>query len=114
MNSETTLYRATRFIWYLLYVIETVLALRFALKLLAANGAAAFTQMVYSISQIFVAPFLYVFGSPSAGGSVVELSTLLAMVVYWLLAWGVIKLLVMNRDVETYEVRRSLETQDNA
>ena len=113
MNSKETLYRTTRVIWYLFYVIETLLLLRFVLKLLGANSGAAFTQIIYSTSEIFVAPFLYVFGSPSAGGSMIELSTILAMIVYWLGVWGIIKLIVMNRQVDTYEAEASLEEQDN-
>lgn len=114
MSTTTTLYRTTRFIWYIFYVIETLLVLRFALKLLGANAGAAFTQFVYTLSAPFVAPFMYVFGSPSVAGSVFELSTLLALFVYWLLAWGIVKLIVMNRSVSHVEAQHSVEAQDNA
>lgn len=108
------LYRITRYVWYAFYVIEALLILRLVLKLLGANPDAGFTQLVYSASQVFVAPFQYVFSAPSAGGSVLELSTVLALVVYWLIAWGIVKLIVMNRRVEPQEARETLEEEDNA
>ncbi len=114
MTQQESLYRTTRVIWYIFYAIEVLLLFRFALKLFGANVAAGFTQLVYGLSQIFVAPFLYVFGSPAAGGSVVEISTLLAMLVYWVIAWGIVKLIVMNRPIDTFEAQRNLEAQDQA
>lgn len=113
MTKEEQMYRITRFIWYVFYVIEALIAFRIILKLLAANSAAGFTQFIYTISGIFVAPFQFVFGAPSVGGSVLEVSSVLAMIVYWVAAWGIVKLIVMNRDVEPYEARESLEEQDN-
>lgn len=114
MNSQESLYRTTRIVWYIFYAIEVLLVFRFALKLLGANAAAGFTQFIYGASQILVAPFVYVFGTPAVGGSVVEISTLLAMLVYWVLAWGIVKLIVMNRPINTFEAERNLEAQDQA
>lgn len=115
MNQEKSLYGATRVVWYLFYIIETLLVLRFTLKLLAANPNVVFTDLVYQLSAIFVTPFMYVFGSPSAvEGSVIEFSTLLAIFIYWLLAWGIVKLIVMNRPIDTDEARSELERQDRA
>lgn len=113
MNQQETLYRSTRFIWYIFYIIETLLALRFFLKLLGANPAAGFSTFIYKTSHFFVSPFQYVFGAPSVGQSVFEVSTLLALVVYWLAAWGIVKLIVMNRDVSPNEADANLEAQDN-
>jgi len=108
------MYRVTRYVWYVFYVIEALLALRLILKLLGANPGAAFTDLVYGASGVFVAPFRYVFSAPAAGGSVLELSTILALVVYWLIAWGIVKFVVMNRNVSPYEAQESLEEQDRA
>lgn len=114
MHSDTTLYRTTRFVWYVLYVIEAILAIRFTLKLLAANPGAGFTQLVYGTSEVFLAPFRYVFDAPTVNGSVIEFSTILAMLVYWLLAWGIVKLVAMGRDVNQHEAHAALEDQDNS
>jgi len=112
MSTETTMYRSTRLVWYIFGAIEALLMIRFILRALAANTAAPFTQFIYAASEMFVAPFQYVFGTPSLGYSALELSTLLAMLVYWLLAWGIVKLLLMNRPISRYEARVQLQDQD--
>src|SRR3989344_4784414 len=55
------LYRTTQVVWYVFGVIEGLLAIRFFLKLLAANPAAGFTRLIYDMTEIFAAPFLFVF-----------------------------------------------------
>jgi uncharacterized protein YggT (Ycf19 family) len=112
-DTNRALYRSTQFVWYILYVIETLLIFRFALKLFGANAAASFANFIYNISSFFLAPFRLVFKTESVAGSVVEWSTLLAVFVYWLLAWGIVELLVMNRSISTYEAERGLQAQDN-
>lgn len=114
MTTETSMYRTTRMIWYIFGAIEALLIFRFILRLLSANEAAAFTQFIYSTSQIFLMPFQFVFGTPAAGGSALELSTLLAMIVYWLLAFGIVKLLIMNRPISRSEAHSQLQDQDTA
>jgi hypothetical protein len=108
------LYRGTQIAWYIFYVIEALLLFRFLLKLLAANSGAGFTDFIYTVSYPFVAPFLLVFRASTAGGSVVEWSTLLAMLVYWVLVWGIIRLIVMGKPVTPVEAKVKLERQDVA
>jgi len=110
----TTLYRVNRTIWYIFYVIETLLGIRFILRLLGANPAAGFTDIIYTLSGIFAAPFRFVFETPAIGQAAIEFSTLLAMIVYWLLAWGIIKLIAMNRQIDVVEADQTLEEQDKA
>jgi uncharacterized protein YggT (Ycf19 family) len=112
MTSETAMYRTTRIVWYIFGAIEALLAIRFILRALGANTDAAFTQFVYATSHIFLAPFQFVFGTPFIGGAALEFSTLLAMAVYWLIAWGIVKLLLMNRPISRYEAHVQLQDQD--
>ena len=113
-TSSTTkpLYRGTQIVWYILGVVEVLLAFRFILKLLAANGAAGFTQLIYGITYLFTAPFLAVFQRTEVVGSIFEWSTLLAMLVYWIIAWGIIKLFLMSKTVSTPEAAAKLERQE--
>src|SRR6266511_3165445 len=96
-NSPSTkpLYRGTQIVWYILGILEAVLAFRFVLKLLGANPVAGFTSLVYMVSQPFAAPFLNVFKVTKVVGSVFEWTTILAMIVYWLVAFALAKLFVM-------------------
>jgi YGGT family len=82
-------FKATQIIWLLLGILETLLALRFVLKLIAANPASPIAVFIYGFTGLFLLPFAGLTGTPSAGGMVLELSTMIAMVVYALLAWGV-------------------------
>ena len=114
MTNEKALYRTTQVTWYVFYILEALLLFRFTLKLLGANAGAGFTNLIYSITSVPLAPFRFVFDSNSVGGSVFEWSTLLSMLVYWFIAWGIVKLIVMGRDVGRHEAERGLKEQDNA
>lgn len=73
-------------------VLETLIALRVILRALGANPNAGFAQFIYGLTAPFVAPFVGLFGTPQAGGSVLELHSIVALVVYALLAWLVVRL----------------------
>jgi hypothetical protein len=108
------LYRGTQVVWYILGVIEILLAFRFVLKLLGANSGAGFTSFIYSVTYIFAAPFLTVFRSSRiTEGNIFEWTTLLAMFVYWVIAFGVIKLFLMSRTVSTPEAAVKMENQES-
>lgn len=91
---------AQRIVWFIVGAISIIIALRFVLLLLGANQAAGFTDFVYGLSSVFVAPFVGIFGQPTYGTSVFEISSLLAIVVYLLLGWGIAKLLTIGRPRE--------------
>ena len=114
-NSPSTkpLYRGTQVVWYLLGLIEILLAFRFVLKLLGANPSAGFTDFIYSITYVFAAPFLNVFRVTQVAGSVFEWTTILAMFVYWVIAFGIIKLFLMGKTVSTLEAAVKLDKQEN-
>ncbi|MFZ2151705.1 MAG: YggT family protein [Minisyncoccia bacterium] len=114
-NSPSTkpLYRGTQVVWYILGVIEVLLAFRFVLKLLGANPEAGFTSLIYGITYVFATPFLTVFKSSRiVEGSVFEWTTLLALFVYWVIAVGIIKLFMMGRSVSTPEAAAKLDSQE--
>jgi hypothetical protein len=108
------LYRGTQIVWYILNLIEVLLLLRFVLKLLGANPYAGFTHFIYAITYGFAAPFLNVFRVSQVTGSIIEWSTILAMLVYWMIAWGIVRLLVMGKPVSSLEASDKLNKQDVA
>lgn len=93
-------------------VIAILIALRVVLKLLAANTESGFTQFVYNVSGPFVAPFLGIFGTPSAqNGSVLEISSILAIAIYLLVGWLIIRLLqlLIDRPARGVSVTRNID-----
>jgi hypothetical protein len=113
-TSSTTkpLFRGTQIVWYILGIIEALLMFRFVLKLLAANPSAGFSHFIYSVTYVFAAPFLSVFRSPRVSGSILEWTTLLAMLVYYLVALALIRLFFMSKTVSTPEAAVKLENQE--
>ena len=112
-NSPSTkpLYRGTQIVWYILGLIEILLLFRFVLKFLGANPSAGFTSFIYGITYVFAAPFLSVFRMSKVAGSIFEWTTLLAMLVYWVIAYGIIKLLLIGKTVSTPEAAVKLNKE---
>jgi uncharacterized protein YggT (Ycf19 family) len=99
VSQDKNLRRENRRSWvvnilsFLFGALEVILALRFVFRLLGASQNNSFTQFLYNLSQVFVAPFNGIFHDQALGTrSVFELSTLVAMLVYALLAWGLVAL----------------------
>jgi len=82
-------FKATQLVWLFLGILEALLALRFFLKLIAANPESPIAKFIYAITNLFLLPFTGLTATPSAGGMVLELSTMIAMVVYGLIAWAI-------------------------
>ena len=97
-----TLGQFVRLTWFAVGLIEGLLALRFALAMLGANAANGFAALVYAVTWPFVAPFRTLFGVPSAGDSVLETYTLIAMLVVFFAAWLAVRFVgvLMNRSVD--------------
>ncbi|HWU24527.1 MAG TPA: YggT family protein [Candidatus Paceibacterota bacterium] len=105
------LYRGTQIVWYVLGILEALLALRFVLRLLGANPAAGFSTFIYGITYPFLAPFMAVFHTTRLAGSAFDWSTLLAMLIYWLLALAIIRLFLISKPVSRTEAAVKLENQ---
>ncbi len=88
---------AQRIVWFIVGVVDAIIALRFILLLLGANREAGFTDFIYSVSAPLVSPFIGIFGQPTYGQSVFEISSVLAVLVYTLIGWGIAKLLTIAR-----------------
>jgi uncharacterized protein YggT (Ycf19 family) len=80
-------FRLTQLIYWVFALIEGLIAVRLILKALGANTAAGFAQFIYSITAPLVAPFINLFANPSYQNSVLELSAIVALIVYGLVAW---------------------------
>lgn len=79
----------------LVAIAVTLLGLRFFLKLFDANASNDFVDWVYRSSGDVLAPFRNIFPAQEVGGgSIVEFSTLFAMVVYGLV--GMLMIYLIN------------------
>jgi hypothetical protein len=88
---------AKRVIYYIAGFIIALLALRLVLLLLAANQGAPFVDFVYGLSGIFAWPFYGIFiYQPSYGQSMFEISTVVAIIVYALIAMGLARLFTLT------------------
>ena len=87
--------RAVMITYLVLGIMEALLITRVILKLLAANPEAGFVRVIYDRSALFVAPFQGIFPTPATQNSVLELSSLVAIAVYALIAWGLVRLIAI-------------------
>ena len=85
--------RLAQFVWLLTGIVEFLIGLRVILKLMAANAQAPFVSMIYNVTELFLWPFFGITGTPAADGMVLEISSLLAMLVYAALGWVLAELL---------------------
>jgi hypothetical protein len=85
--------RVNSVLFTVLFVIEALLALRFAFAAFGANPNSGFVDFIYDVSWPLVRPFDGAFGDRTWDEGVVEVSTLLAMGV-WALIFVIIAMLV--------------------
>lgn len=85
-------FKATYLIWLFFGILEALLALRLLLKLIGANADSPFAALLYNFTHIFLLPFEGLIGAPAAGGMVLEISTVIAMLVYALVGWALERL----------------------
>ncbi len=78
-------------VWFVAAVLAILLGIRLVLSLLGANLGNGFADFIYSASGPFVRPFQGLFNvSFERGVGRFELETLVAIVVYVLLAWIIV------------------------
>jgi hypothetical protein len=84
--------RTKQVIYFIFGAINVLLVIRFVLLLLGANEVSPFVNLIYGLSRAFVLPFRGIFGAPDLGGSVFEWATLVGIVVYSLVAYGLVRI----------------------
>jgi hypothetical protein len=81
----------TQVISLIFFILETGLAFRVLLRLIAANPGNEFARFVYQLTFPFSAPFAGLTAMPAANGSVFEISTIIGMAVYGVLYLVIIR-----------------------
>lgn len=95
-SSEATSTQSAEYsIYFVLSILETLLAFRLILKMMGASTTSGFVSMIYGLSGLFIMPFEGIFRRVVTQGietsSVVEPSNVVAMIVYAVLAFGIVK-----------------------
>lgn len=85
-------FKTSQLIWLAFGLVEALIAMRIVLKLIGANSASLFAAFIYDVSYIFLFPFEGLVGTPAAGGAVLEFSSIIALIIYALLAWGTVRI----------------------
>lgn len=98
LESKATSAQTVEYLIYFFFgAIDILLVSRLLLKLAGASTLSAFVGMIYSITGIFILPFEGIFRRGVSQGSgltsVFEPSALVAIIVYVVVAWGIVKLI---------------------
>lgn len=97
-KKEATSSQTVEYLVYFFFgLLEVLLAFRLVFKLAGASMGSAFVGLIYGITGIFILPFEGIFRRGFTQGiettSILEPSALVALIVYAILAWGIVKLL---------------------
>lgn len=84
--------RIAGLIWLLFGTLIGLVGLRIVLKFIAANPTSDFAAFLYNLTDVFLAPFSGLIASPVVGNGVIELYSMIAIVVYALLAWLIVRM----------------------
>lgn len=110
-QTKKAIFRTYQVVWYILGIIEVVLAFRVLLKLLGANPQSGFTGLIYGISNPFAMPFAGILGISGFSDMVFEWSTLIAMAVYAVIAYGIVALFQIVKPTSPEEVDQTIDNQ---
>ena len=101
--------RVSQLIWLFFGIVEGLIGLRVLLKVIGANPDNDFASLIYNAAALFLAPFFGLIGSPAAGNMVLEVPSLIAMLVYALLGWVIVRVISQfffpptTRSTSTYD-----------
>jgi hypothetical protein len=99
-NQNSSVARIVNIVYFLFGALELLLAVRVILHLIGVNAENGFASFIYGLSAPFMALFASLLQNPTLGGaSVLEITTIIAMLVWAIVAWLVGRLiwLVLSR-----------------
>jgi predicted ATPase len=86
-------FRAAAVVGFIVGVVDIFIVARFLGKLLGASAQSAFVNFIYQASSPLVAPFTGIFGNTGTRTNTFETASLVAIVVYAVIGWGLIALI---------------------
>lgn len=108
---KKVIFRSHQIIWYILGLIEILLGFRITLLALGANPASGFTSLIYTITAPLAVPFQGILRTSveSSSGAVFEWSSIIAGIVYALIAVGIAQLMQFMKPVSPQEVSDAVD-----
>lgn len=86
-------------IYFIAGLFEVALAFRFVFKITGANPGSGFVAGIYNFTNLLVLPFRGIFSPAVTEGvevrALFEPATLIAMLVYAVIAWGLVRLIAI-------------------
>jgi uncharacterized protein YggT (Ycf19 family) len=109
VRTSTPARRVTEAIYLLFGIIDGLLLIRLVLKLLGANPHVGFASFIYGVTDFLLAPFRGLLPTYVSGQSVFELSLVIAILIYSLLALALarVAVLTLSRSVMVSHQTRS-------
>lgn len=114
LEYREAVYKVSQFIWLLFGGLEALIGIRVILLLIGANPANWFTAFVYQLSELFLWPFRNLVANPAFQNHVLEITSIIAMIVYPLIGWAIVRLIWVlfyrapTSQVTTYDRERRL------
>jgi YggT family protein len=108
-RTSTPARRVTEAIYLLFGIIDGLLLIRLVLKLLGANPHAGFASWTYGVTDFLLAPFRGLLPTYVSGQTVFELSLIIAILIYSLIALALVRLaaIALSRSVMVSQHTRS-------
>lgn len=92
-TQEVIVNRVNQLLWLLSGILNALIGLRVILRAVAANPGNAFASFTYRATEPFLLPFETLFNNPEfTNGAVIEITSLVAIVVYILATWALVSL----------------------
>ena len=96
-KGDATSFQTVEYLIYFFFgALEILLAFRLVLKLTGASLSSGFVGLIYGLTRIFILPFEGIFHQATTKGiettAVLEPATLVSIIVYAVLAVGIVKL----------------------
>jgi len=85
--------KVAQLVWLFFGILEASIGFRIMLKLIAANPNSWFTSFVYQFTNVFLWPFQNIVSNPSFQNSVIEITSMIAILVYAFIAWAIVRLI---------------------
>jgi hypothetical protein len=98
-DQNANIARLVYIVYFVFGALELLLGARLMLHVIGANSANGFAAFINALSGLFVGPFASLLQNPAFGGLSLEITTMIAMIVYVIVAWFIGRLiwLTMSR-----------------